>query len=57
MGKLSARSIDIRDTFEVPLGIVDGDTITSINTEYLHNKAEHLTLSHQSILNTSIIKL
>merc|ERR1712168_927151 len=43
MGKLSARSIDIRDTFEVPLGIVDGDTITSINTEYLHNKAEHLT--------------
>lgn len=43
MGKLSARSIDIRDTFEVPLGIVDGDIITSINTEYLHNKAEHLT--------------
>ena len=42
MGKLSARSIDIRDTFEVPLH-VDGDTITSINTEYLHNKAEHLT--------------
>jgi len=42
MGKLSARSIDIRDTFEVPLH-VDGGTITSINTEYLHNKAEHLT--------------
>ena len=52
MGKLSARSIDIRDTFEVPLGIVDGDTITSINTEYLHNKAEHLTqVSDNEVLN------
>jgi len=41
MGKLSARSIDIRDTFEVPL-LLCGDAITSMNTEYLHNKAEHL---------------
>jgi len=41
MGKLSARSIDIRDTFEVPIHL-DGGTITTINTEYLHNKAEHL---------------
>lgn len=56
MGKLSARSIDIRDTFEVPLH-VDGDTITSINTEYLHNKAEHLTQVSDNEVSYSVARL
>merc|ERR1719427_2054696 len=47
MGKLSARSIDIRDTFETPLQFDQNNPelqkITSIDTAYLHNKAEHLT--------------
>lgn len=43
MGKLSARSIEIRDSFEVPAKTDSNGLIIYFDTEYLINKEEHLS--------------
>ena len=43
MGKMSARSIEIRDSFEVPATIDEQGVISRFDTNYLVNKEEHLT--------------
>lgn len=43
LGKLSARSIEIRDTFEVPAKTDANGIISQFDTEYLVNKEEHLS--------------
>jgi len=42
MGKMSARTIEIRDSFEVPATIDEQGVISRFDTNYLVNKEEHL---------------
>merc|ERR1711953_267517 len=42
MGKLTARTIDIRDTYEVP-AVIENSKLVNIDVDYLNSKADHLT--------------